>query len=327
MIVLPYSQKPKLLCYHNKAFPIGIIEANSPTSIVPWLCTKCVNCTFSPSSPRNKFNLSAGDIWGVGEKIMTQQTISIKKTFFELYGWDLLDILRKSINNHCYIHGNYNEKFIPYKEFYNKADFTHDFLIVGCSEDYFYSVGYIYTGRFELYEIPVQNFLDSLTNVNGEKIHLNLFSYNQGAIPTPNIKRMISDLDKYFFTHDRIHIKNTTSTTSGIASMFQLKEFFRDEAILDRRYALAFLEHKWILKEIVRVFVNEDECVEFAGLVDNNYNKAEIIHMLSIKMLISPNTKYISSVADYIDEIIDAELKYIPKLINLLKEKYENNLV
>ena len=33
MKLLPYPEKPIFLCYHNKAFPFGIIEANSPESI------------------------------------------------------------------------------------------------------------------------------------------------------------------------------------------------------------------------------------------------------------------------------------------------------
>ena len=33
MKILPYPQIPQLICYHNKAFPIGIIQANLPENI------------------------------------------------------------------------------------------------------------------------------------------------------------------------------------------------------------------------------------------------------------------------------------------------------
>lgn len=33
MKLLPYPQMPLLICYHNKAFPIGIIQANSPENV------------------------------------------------------------------------------------------------------------------------------------------------------------------------------------------------------------------------------------------------------------------------------------------------------
>ena len=79
MKILPYPQIPQLICYHNKAFPIGIIQANSPENITKWLCTKCINTVYNPNSPQNKFDLAMRDNWGNWEGITTQQVFSIKK--------------------------------------------------------------------------------------------------------------------------------------------------------------------------------------------------------------------------------------------------------
>lgn len=326
MTLLPYTSQPMLLSYHNVAFPVGIMEANSPDSILPWLCTKFTNCVFISPSPNNKFILSANDVWGVEEKIFTKETIALRKTSFGVYGWDLLDILKKSISNQCYINGNYNEKFIPHKYCYNKIDFMHDYLIVGCCDEYFYSVGYTSTGRFELFKIPIQNFIDSLIYTDEDKIHLNLFSYNKDVVPSPDMKRMMFNLEQYNLTRDKVYTTITTRYTFGIASLVRLKEFFHETSWLDKRYTLVLLEHKWIMKELIGNFLNESEREEFVGPINANYDKAKTIHMLGLKMNISPNEKYISSVSSYIDEIIATELDYFPKLISLLKEKYAADL-
>lgn len=79
MTMLPYPEVPILICYHNKAFPFGIIQANSPEDITKWLCTKSINCVYNPNSPKNKFDLAIWDTWGNWEGITTHQVISIRK--------------------------------------------------------------------------------------------------------------------------------------------------------------------------------------------------------------------------------------------------------
>lgn len=79
MTILPYPEMPSFICYHNKAFPFGIIQANAPEDITKWLCTKCINTVFNPNSPKNKFDLAIWDTWGNWEGITTQQIFNIKK--------------------------------------------------------------------------------------------------------------------------------------------------------------------------------------------------------------------------------------------------------
>lgn len=79
MKMLSYPKMPRFICYHNKAFPFGIIQANAPTDITRWLCTKCINTVFNPNSPQNKFDLAISDVWGTGEGLITQQVFTIKK--------------------------------------------------------------------------------------------------------------------------------------------------------------------------------------------------------------------------------------------------------
>ena len=117
MKVLSYLNIPKFICYHNKVFPFGIIQANSSENINKWLCTKCINTVYNPNSPLNKFDLAICDVWGNGKGITTQQVFNIKKNLIPLINIDLLSMFRTFIDNECYVHGyiTYEIKRDPYK--------------------------------------------------------------------------------------------------------------------------------------------------------------------------------------------------------------------
>lgn len=327
MKLLPYPEKPMFLCYHNRAFPFGIIQANSSEDITKWVCTKCVNCAYYPNSPKNKFNIAVWDVWGVNERLVTQQILQIKKDYFDLFNMDLLHILKTAIKNNCYIHGSYNEKYIPNKWAFNNEDYMHDFLIVGCDDDKFLSVGYVADGRFKKFEIPNENLINSLFGSTGIKINLNLFSYEVGAVPLPNTKRMIDDLKKYISTANYLDNPTPEANSYGIATNIRLKEFFIDEVnkgeiYIDKRYSQVLYEHKWVLAQLVDLFVDEDNKKKYQECANRNLERAKLVHMLGLKMGYTDNANIINRVADLIDQIISEEVEYIPSLIELLETKY-----
>ena len=128
MKILPFPDTPIFLCYHNRAFPFGVVQANSPVEITKWVCTKGINCGFYSESPANKFSFAVSDLWSVGEHLMSQQTLQIQKDYLNLFNIDLLQILKTAIDNGCYIHGAYNEKYIPGKWANNREDHMHEIL-------------------------------------------------------------------------------------------------------------------------------------------------------------------------------------------------------
>lgn len=164
MKVLSYPDIPKFICYHNKAFPFGIIQANSSENINKWLCTKCINIVYNPNSALNKFDLAVCDVWGNGEGITTQQVFNIKKNIIPLINIDQISMFRTFIDNECYVHGIYNEMHIPGKWAYKKEKYNHDFLVIGYDEENFYSVGFVGDGRFKHFKIPNNNFIDAIND-------------------------------------------------------------------------------------------------------------------------------------------------------------------
>ena len=147
MKILPYPDKPLFQCYHDKAFQIGIIQGNAPEETIKWACTKYLNCEFVPQAI-NKFIIVEDDDWGEKEQLGTQQFFQMQRDFLNHFKMDLLYILKTAIHENYYIYGSYNERYIPSKRSYKQNDFMHDFLLIGCDDDKFISVGYVADGTF-----------------------------------------------------------------------------------------------------------------------------------------------------------------------------------
>ena len=328
MKILPYPDKPIFQCYHDKAFQVGIIQANSPIDIKKWVCTKYVNCAFAPQSPMNKFIIMVSDDWGETEKLVNHQRFVVSKKSLDIMNLDLLHSLKSAIKNNAYIYGNYNEKYIPNKRAYKREDFMHDFLLIGCDRDMFLSAGYVANGRFAKFEIPNQNMIDGLLSLWGDDINLNMYSYESESVPTPNTKMMLDDLRKYISAIDQLNFLSPTEESRGIVTNIRLKEFFIDEVrrgkiYIDRRYARVLYEHKWVLAQLVDQFIdNTEKKKKHQEWANSNMEKAYRVHLLGLKLSNSRNKSIINSIASLMDQITESELYHIPRLIEDLEDLF-----
>ena len=188
------------------------------------------------------------------------------------------------------MHGAYNEKYIPGKWAFGLDDYMHDFLIIGCDEEKFVSVGYVADGRFKQFEIPNQNLIDGLYETDGIKINLSFFSYNKGVVPVPNIKRMIDNLQKYISTTNYLDNPTPQNNSYGISTNIRLRDFFEEEVkkygklYVDKRYSRVLYEHKWVLTQLIDSFLDKDEKREYQDITNKNLERAKLVHMLGLKM-------------------------------------------
>lgn len=329
MKLLPYPEKPIFLCYHNKAFPFGIIQANAPEDITKWVCSKSVGCLFNPKSGAELFDLDIVDQWGNLEGVTNRQTFKIRTDMIDILGINLPSMLKTVLENGYYIRGVYNEKYIPYKHAYNSFDHTHDFLVIGYDDDYFYSVGYVADGHFRRYEIPVRNFIDSLCNADKDMIGIEFIGYNKDHVLKPNIAWMISELEKHVSSAAP---ENPDDPHWGISAIEKLRDFFVDEIVnniriyIDTRYSKVLYEHEWILTRLIDLFLDDLEKEKYLIYADANLKRANLIQMIGLKMGITGNKNMLNKVVNYMNEIIECEKHYLTDLIDLLKQKYQCSL-
>lgn len=325
MKLLPFPDEPVFLCYHNKAFPFGIIQANANGDFMKWLCSKGVGCIFNPCTSPDKFDLDIIDQWGNMEGATERQTFKLKNDMIGKIGIDFLSMLRTVIDNDCYIRGIFNEKYIPHKDAYNRYDYIHDFLIIGYDDDYFYSAGYIENGRFRRFEIPVQNFLQSLYDSERDMVQVEFISINRDFVLKPNIPWMISELEKYLSNTDP---EGNDRPSYGLSAIVKLRDFFINEVkeknriYIDRRYSRVLLEHEWMLTQVPELFLSDSEKTDYIIQANANYEKARLIHMMGLKMSFTGESDLIEPVVKKMNEIMESEMDYIPYLIETLKKKY-----
>ena len=333
MKLLPYPENPIFICYHNKAFPMGVIQANAPGDITKWLCTKGVNVSFNPNSPLNKFDLAIWDAWATAERVITQQMFTLKKKLIPLINVDLLSMFKTFIDHGCYIQGTYNEKHIPSKQAYKVEDFNHDFLIIGYDDDNFESVGFVADGQFRRFKIPNQNFIDAVTDTGSSRVGINFYSYNEGAIPIPNIERMLTDMDIYISTANQLDDSDETKTSYGILALKRIKDFFLNEVVnngklyVDRRYSRVLYEHEWVFTQVINEFLDTNERNKYINYAKVNLERAHLVHMLGLKLSYTGNKDLIWRIVSNIEKIIEDEMKYIPELLELLKTKHEQGII
>ena len=330
MKILAYPEKPIFLCYHNKAFPFGIIQANASEDITKWVCSKSVGCVFNPKTSSDKFDLDIIDQWGNLEGVTTRQTFKIRTDMIDVLGIDLPSMLKTVLENGYYIRGVYNEKYIPYKHAYNSYDFIHDFLVIGYDNEFFYSVGYVSDNHFRRYEIPIRNFIDSLCDADKDMIGIEFIGYNKDHVLKPNITWMISELEKHISSKAPV---DPNDLHWGLSAIERLRDFFIDEVVnhkriyIDRRYSKVLYEHEWILTRLIDLLLDDSEKEEHFIYSNANLKRANLIQMLGLKMEITGNVNLLDSVVKNMNEIIGDEKLYIPKLVDLLKTKYRNGLI
>ena len=76
---LPIDLNPKVQSYQNKAFPLGIINANAEQDLTPWYCGQFINCRFDISK-MNKFEIGTREeFYFFNEGILIKQIIRLYK--------------------------------------------------------------------------------------------------------------------------------------------------------------------------------------------------------------------------------------------------------
>ena len=324
---LPFPDKPLYICYHNKAFPVGIIEGNAKENILPWLCSKSIGLRFNTACYPNELNFADIDFWGVNENITNRLLLTAHKDLYDVLRIDFAELLPRMLDNNFYINGTHNERYIPGKDAYEKYDFMHDYLLIGYDEDSFISAGFLSDGQFHIYHVPKENMIRSLTNITTGRFAIYFLSYNESAVLQPDVLKIITDLEEYL-AHEAVNIDVIPGDVYGIAAMRETRRMFwetmhSETPYIDKRAARVLHEHKWALVQIIEQFLDAqtvDPLLREA--LQQNAKRAQTLHLLGIKLQMTGNQVLLPKIDALMEKIIETELQWLPVLTAALKEKY-----
>lgn len=327
---LPFLDKSLVNCYHNLAFPMGIIEANAELDnedITPWVISKYINPLFMETSPNNAYDICTYDRWGTNDGILYHQYVNLFKSTYDCLEIDVIKSICAMIKNGCYITGVYNEKYIPGKMVYNQSDFVHDYILYGFDEEKqtFLSAGYLADRRYQSYEISFSNFAQSINSVGGDRLQFGFWTYNHNYHYQYNGERVLGELNDY--------IKCTTSHNYrknlyyGIEANRKLRDYLLycitnyDTPVVDLRYSRAYMEHKSILYMCFKYLVQENL---LGGRIDQNdmdaayeiYQNAIMIHRTGIKLNLTKKYDLIKHITKLFDINESKEVEIITKIVS-----------
>ena len=156
-------------------------------------------------------------------------------------------------------------------------------------------------------------------------VQVEFISINSYFILNPNIPWMISELEKYV---SNTQPEGNDRPSYGLSAMVKLRDFFIDEIkernriYIDRRYSRVLLEHEWMLTQVPELFLSDSDKTDYIIQANANYERAQQIHMIGLKMSITGNVNLIEPVVKKMNEIMESEKIYLPGLIEALKRNY-----
>ena len=314
---LPFEKEPYIVSYHNKAFPLGVIQGNADFDLTPWISGKFINCFFDPTSTNHKFNFYTLDPWGEKDGVNSSQTIKLDKHMFENLSIDIMKTIKCLMDNGYYIHGSYNEKYIPSKQSYLKYDFMHDYILIGYEDTgILYSVGYTNSGKYEEFTIMYDEYLDSLINSTNSFIDINTCKYHSEGNFSFNKAGFIQELSDYI--NSTIFNSAYSDRIYGMKAIEALKEFtVSNDFKIDIRYMRVFMEHKHLM--FLRInYVYQDKVNDIAEKYKEVSEEANKIYLLSLKYNITKNKNLLKKIKEKFNLILDLEKQLLPAVLKYI---------
>lgn len=316
---LPFEKNPYISTYHNKCFPLGVIQGNSKFDLTPWISGKFINCFFHPISSDHKFDFYTFDSWGEKDGVNSSQTIKLDKSMFKKLSIDILKTIKTLMDNGYYIHGSYNEKYISSKFAYGKYDFMHDYILIGYEDDdILYSVGYTKSRKYEEFTITFDEYLDSLINSTNEYIDINTCKYHAEGNFLFNKAGFLQELYDYLNSSNSQFISNSAyrDRIYGLMAIEALKEFtISNNSSIDVRYIRAFMEHKNLM-ELRLNYIYSDKKSDIPYKYKKVKEEAQKVYFFSIKYNMTKNKDILKRIENGFNLILDLEKQLLPIVFN-----------
>lgn len=184
--------EPRVRCYQHYAFPTGIMSVNMKN--MDYIYNLFISLVYkSDKLSCIEFNLpyflSMDGLFISGYVMYPKEYV---------HDAELIEMVKKCINNGIYVTGLWNEFYVPQKHAYQRYNFVRNYLIYGYDDatGCFESAGYIGQNTWGLFKVSYSDFLQALMVVENF-IRFNTYIYNNDFNKTADFKRISNDMTSY----------------------------------------------------------------------------------------------------------------------------------
>jgi len=328
---LPITENPWIQAYHMRNFELGVMQHKTP-----WIYAKYINCYYN-HNPKAKIIfdhcISKSGRFFSAEKAMLFQKFLFKKEIFKLDIIDFVEWAKDLLDKDWYILGYFDEYHIKAKAAYGKFHFKHSIFIYGYddAEELFYGIGYVddtnyktFTFSFDEFRLALPNDFDreneKFKPQGIDRIEFNAVKENHDYKFEFNLKEV------YIGISDFLNSRNSFGEDrKGIVYGIECEREFANyilgnkNSYLDIRYSRLFMELKDIMVRRLNYLVEINALSP--DIVEEYKEIAKMqatVHLLFIKYELRRKEDILARAAAIVNNIIEAELKILPKICDAL---------
>ena len=318
---LPF-EIPTPKCDAVSAFPYGAIKGHFGSAFYGWLFGKMVNCSFTPHSTDNKYNISLTGNWAEGSGVTYRQLINLSKDVLLSTFHDLSAMLQKILCANTYI----TLSFPTHSQIVSPCSQARltDLLIYGYNaiEMLFYVASIDNQYRLEMYEIGQAHLTSIILNFPTQTIPLELRTFTDNYQIKPSLGWMQKELSDYLLSQNTIpHLDN--KNIYGLAAQEALSQYILQTTntyiTSDLLYMYRFIEHKTLMAERVHGLYKMEVCPE------EIYNLSEHISLLANELVLPSfgdelSVAHATNFASTVHAITTIELSCYPLLLDYISK-------
>ena len=317
-VILPYEMQVEAICYHHRAFALGIIKPNI-RQYEQWLCNKFINCIATTS-----FDLEEYDVWMIKDRLSIKVGGNMVYEAFQAFCPDIIEKNKEMLKQGFYIWGTYDEFCIPGKSAYQYKSFLHNYLIYGYDDQQgvFKSAGYLPDRHYRKFDIKYEDYYRSVTyGDEPRQLALNYYRINrdyEGWIDIESIRKTAID-----------YLQSRGPENSKVNEVFGVSAWKRFESYIDgvsgnkidMRYVRAYMEHKGIMDKRLKCLCkhgylwDQSLCTSYS---QNVLIKATQLFYMCLKYSLTGDAELHKRMTALVREINATEQGLIERVVGLL---------
>lgn len=324
------------MAYQVRGFESGILLANLDNG-EEFLFNGCINYYFKFVNERKiSFNyVCERTSWFKGDNVFYDGIYSFDKN--RLGTEDIVSLIRNWLDNGIYVHGAFNEKYIPNKNAFGRKDFKHAYMIYGYNqeEQILYAVGYTNRGKYEKYTITYSDFLNAIYNLKDPSF-FSLKYLNLNRRYEFDINMVHWELSDYLHSENTIRnaLGKDPEDYYGVSANRAFRAYVltggKNNNYLDPRYSRLFFENKFFMRRRLGYMAQKGFVGDYEDAYASVASKSHRVHMLFLKYNVTGDNKILQSLDGLIDEINIEDERILNQvfdeitafLIKRRKEKY-----